>query len=112
MAVILSKRRAISSLSCKPLSILLQILLANFLAQPEALMKGKTSDEARAELEKSGKSGDTLEKILPHKVHHTVLCLSSTRCVTKRVGSANCVPFSISTSASFPLSPGIAKITK
>ena len=56
-------------------------------------MKGKTSDEARAELEKSGKSGDTLEKILPHKVHHIVLCLSSTRCVTKRVGSANCVPF-------------------
>ena len=50
-------------------------------------MKGKTSDEARAELEKSGKSGDTLEKILPHKVHDIVLCLSSTRCVTKRVGS-------------------------
>lgn len=45
-----------------------KILLANFLAQPEALMKGKTSDEARAELEKSGKSGETLEKILPHKV--------------------------------------------
>lgn len=75
-------------------------------------MKGKTSDEARAELEKSGKSGDTLEKILPHKVHYIVLALSSTRCVTKRVGFANCVPFSISTSASFPLSPGIAKITK
>ena len=45
-----------------------QILLANFLAQPEALMKGKTPEEARAELEKSGKTGDTLEKILPHKV--------------------------------------------
>ncbi|XP_074617562.1 glucose-6-phosphate isomerase-like [Acropora palmata] len=44
------------------------ILLANFLAQPEALMKGKTTEEARVELEKSGKSGETLEKILPHKV--------------------------------------------
>ena len=31
-------------------------------------MKGKTPEEARAELEKSGKTGDTLEKILPHKV--------------------------------------------
>jgi len=38
------------------------------LAQPEALMKGKTTEEARAELEKSGKTGETLEKILPHKV--------------------------------------------
>ena len=31
-------------------------------------MKGKTSEEARTELEKSGKTGETLEKILPHKV--------------------------------------------
>ncbi|KAJ7360579.1 hypothetical protein OS493_015687 [Desmophyllum pertusum] len=45
-----------------------KILLANFLAQPEALMKGKTSKEARVELEKSGKSGETLERILPHKM--------------------------------------------
>ncbi|XP_069676496.1 glucose-6-phosphate isomerase [Periplaneta americana] len=45
-----------------------KILMANFLAQTEALMKGKTKEEARAELEKSGLSGDTLEKILPHKV--------------------------------------------
>lgn len=45
-----------------------QILLANFLAQTEALMKGKTKEEARSELEKSGLSGDNLEKILPHKV--------------------------------------------
>ncbi|XP_073234153.1 LOW QUALITY PROTEIN: glucose-6-phosphate isomerase-like [Porites lutea] len=44
------------------------ILLANFLAQPEALIKGKTTEEARAELEKSGKTGETLGKILPHKV--------------------------------------------
>ncbi|KAJ9593198.1 hypothetical protein L9F63_015243 [Diploptera punctata] len=45
-----------------------KILMANFLAQTEALMKGKTKDEARAELEKSGLSGAALEKILPHKV--------------------------------------------
>ena len=31
-------------------------------------MKGKTTEEARVELEKGGKTGETLEKILPHKV--------------------------------------------
>lgn len=45
-----------------------EILLANFLAQPEALMKGKSKDEAKAELQKAGMSPDLLEKILPHKV--------------------------------------------
>uniref|UniRef100_A0A4W6FZ78 Glucose-6-phosphate isomerase n=1 Tax=Lates calcarifer TaxID=8187 RepID=A0A4W6FZ78_LATCA len=45
-----------------------KILVANFLAQTEALMKGKTSDEARKELEASGMKGDALEKLLPHKV--------------------------------------------
>ncbi|XP_065179666.1 glucose-6-phosphate isomerase-like [Sycon ciliatum] len=45
-----------------------KILLANFLAQTEALMKGKTPDEARAELEGSGMSGQPLEALLPHKV--------------------------------------------
>uniref|UniRef100_A0AAX7VJG6 Glucose-6-phosphate isomerase n=1 Tax=Astatotilapia calliptera TaxID=8154 RepID=A0AAX7VJG6_ASTCA len=44
------------------------ILVANFLAQTEALMKGKTPDEARKELEAAGMSGDALEKLLPHKV--------------------------------------------
>ncbi|XP_050080454.1 glucose-6-phosphate isomerase [Anopheles maculipalpis] len=44
------------------------ILLANYLAQTEALMMGKTSDQARAELEKAGLAGDALEKLLPHKV--------------------------------------------
>ena len=43
-------------------------LLANFFAQTEALMKGKSSSEARAELEKDGLSGDELESLLPHKV--------------------------------------------
>jgi len=44
------------------------ILLANFFAQTEALMKGKTSDEARQELQQSGLSGEKLEALLPHKV--------------------------------------------
>uniref|UniRef100_A0A8C9WB83 Glucose-6-phosphate isomerase n=1 Tax=Scleropages formosus TaxID=113540 RepID=A0A8C9WB83_SCLFO len=45
-----------------------KILIANFLAQTEALMKGKTAEEARKELEASGLSGEALEKLLPHKV--------------------------------------------
>ncbi|XP_013191676.2 glucose-6-phosphate isomerase [Amyelois transitella] len=45
-----------------------KILLANFLAQTEALMKGKTSEEAKAELEKSGMAPEAVAKILPHKV--------------------------------------------
>lgn len=45
-----------------------QILLANFLAQTEALMRGKTLGEARKELVASGMAGETLEHILPHKV--------------------------------------------
>ena len=42
--------------------------MANFLAQTEALMKGKSSEEARVELEKSGMAKEQVEKILPHKV--------------------------------------------
>uniref|UniRef100_A0A3P8VWP4 Glucose-6-phosphate isomerase n=1 Tax=Cynoglossus semilaevis TaxID=244447 RepID=A0A3P8VWP4_CYNSE len=45
-----------------------KILLSNFLAQTEALMRGKTTEEVRKELEASGLSGEALEKILPHKV--------------------------------------------
>jgi glucose-6-phosphate isomerase len=45
-----------------------KILLANFLAQTQSLMLGKTKDEARVELEKQGLTGDELEKLLPHKV--------------------------------------------
>ncbi|KAH3744866.1 glucose-6-phosphate isomerase [Pelomyxa schiedti] len=44
------------------------ILLANVFAQTEALMKGKTATEARAELERAGMRGAKLEAILPHKV--------------------------------------------
>ncbi len=44
------------------------ILLANCLAQAEALMVGKTEAQARAELEKQGLSGEGLEKLLPYKI--------------------------------------------
>lgn len=44
------------------------ILLANCLAQAEAMMVGKTEAQARAELEKQGLSGDALEQLLPYKV--------------------------------------------
>ena len=44
------------------------ILLSNFFAQTEALMRGKTEDEARAELESSGLKGEELVRLLPHKV--------------------------------------------
>ena len=46
----------------------LQILLANFLAQTEALMRGKTRGEAREELVKAGMKGDELNALIPHKV--------------------------------------------
>ena len=45
-----------------------RILLSNFFAQTEALMKGKTEAEARAELAATGMSGEALEKLLPHKI--------------------------------------------
>jgi glucose-6-phosphate isomerase len=44
-----------------------KILLANFLAQTQSLMLGKTKDQARAELEQQGLSGKALEDLLPHK---------------------------------------------
>ncbi len=44
------------------------ILLANCLAQTEALMKGRTEQEARAELGAAGLAGDALESLVPHKV--------------------------------------------
>ena len=43
------------------------ILLANFLAQPEALMLGKTPAEAKAELEKAGTDPAKVAALTPHK---------------------------------------------
>ncbi len=44
-----------------------EILLANFFAQTEALMKGKTPDEARAELEAQRMAPDRIAQLVPHK---------------------------------------------
>jgi glucose-6-phosphate isomerase len=44
-----------------------RVLLANCFAQTEALMKGKTEAEARAELESAGTPPARLEELLPHK---------------------------------------------
>jgi len=44
------------------------MLLSNFFAQTEALMKGKTEAEAHAELEASGKSEEEIKRLLPFKV--------------------------------------------
>ncbi len=43
------------------------ILLSNYLAQTEALMKGKTPEEARGELVAQGVTGDQLEILVPAK---------------------------------------------
>ncbi|MGM0599324.1 MAG: glucose-6-phosphate isomerase [Candidatus Rifleibacteriota bacterium] len=43
-------------------------LMANFFAQTEALMKGKTEQEVRTDLEQTGLSEDQINKLLPHKV--------------------------------------------
>ncbi|MFW6324234.1 MAG: glucose-6-phosphate isomerase [Desulfovibrionales bacterium] len=45
-----------------------QILLSNFFAQTEALMKGKTEEEVRVELSASGMPREQLESLLPHRV--------------------------------------------
>jgi len=42
------------------------ILLANFLAQSEALMVGKTQEEVRRELASLGRSEEEIERLVPH----------------------------------------------
>lgn len=43
-------------------------LLSNYFAQTEALMRGKTEQEARAELQAAGLSAAQIEMLAPHKV--------------------------------------------
>lgn len=43
-------------------------LMANFFAQTEALMNGKTSDEVKQELETQGLSGEKVQELLPFKI--------------------------------------------
>jgi glucose-6-phosphate isomerase len=45
-----------------------RLLLANFFAQTEALMRGKTAEEARAELARSGVAAERIAELVPHKV--------------------------------------------
>ena len=45
-----------------------QILLSNFLAQPEALMKGKNAQEVESELNNQGLSPKRVEELKPHKI--------------------------------------------
>ncbi|HSN29021.1 MAG TPA: hypothetical protein VLT45_22190, partial [Kofleriaceae bacterium] len=51
----------------RPLGKHHEILLANFFAQTEALMRGKTPDEARAELQAQKLPADRIEALVPHK---------------------------------------------
>jgi glucose-6-phosphate isomerase len=45
-----------------------RLLIANCLAQTEALMRGKTETEARAELQAQGYSAGDIDRLAPHKV--------------------------------------------
>lgn len=45
-----------------------RILLSNFFAQTEALMKGKSVKEAKAELQAAGLSRAEIKRLLPHKI--------------------------------------------
>jgi glucose-6-phosphate isomerase len=47
-----------------------ELLLSNFFAQTEALMKGKSPEEVSNELEKQGMSKEDIPSILPHKVFY------------------------------------------
>jgi len=51
----------------RPLGKHHEVLLANFFAQTEALMRGKTEDEARAELEAQKLPPERVAALLPHK---------------------------------------------
>jgi glucose-6-phosphate isomerase len=44
-----------------------EILLANYFAQPEALMRGKTPEEVRAELVAAKTPADQIDALVPHK---------------------------------------------
>jgi len=58
----------VPALSQNPLGEHHDLLLSNFLAQTEALMRGKTEEEARAELEKKGLAPAEVARLAPHKV--------------------------------------------
>ena len=55
-------------LSQNPIGDHHQILLSNFLAQTEAMMKGKKADEVRREMQEAGTSDEEINRVLPFKV--------------------------------------------
>ena len=57
----------VAAQSQNPLGQHHDILVANCIAQAEALMRGKTADEARQELEKAGTPEDRVAALVPHK---------------------------------------------
>jgi glucose-6-phosphate isomerase len=56
------------AVSQNPLGDHHRLLLSNFFAQTEALMVGKTREEAEAELKKAGMADAEIKKLAPHKV--------------------------------------------
>ncbi len=54
--------------SHNPLADHHEILLSNFFAQPEALMRGRNAEEAETELRTEGRSEVEIKALLPHKV--------------------------------------------
>jgi glucose-6-phosphate isomerase len=57
----------VAAKSQNPLGSHQDILVANCIAQAEAMMRGKTPDEARAELEAAGLSAPRIDALVPHK---------------------------------------------
>jgi glucose-6-phosphate isomerase len=57
-----------SAISHNPVGDHHEILLSNFFAQTEALMKGKTPDEVLKELRESGMEEEEIKKVLPYRV--------------------------------------------
>ena len=58
----------VAATSLTPLDEHHKLILANALAQPEALMRGKTLAESRAELTAEGRSDDEINALAPHRV--------------------------------------------
>ncbi|NND45143.1 MAG: glucose-6-phosphate isomerase, partial [Xanthomonadales bacterium] len=56
-----------AAISHNPIGDHHRLLISNFMAQPEALMRGRTTDEARAELVASGVGGNRLEVLAAAK---------------------------------------------
>ena len=57
----------VAAQSHNPIPLHQDILVANCIAQAEAMMRGKTADEARAVLERSGLPEERVAALVPHK---------------------------------------------